>query len=242
MNELSDKQLKNLITGLLVGTIEEQKSDECLKGDLLSLKLAHLVATSDKKILALDTLFSAAHYSPRRKDFKKLLAKNHLIGKPYQDDYDYLIIPVIQYGKNKVTPKEMETSIGHWLFAIYFRQKNKLLYIDPYGGENFESIPEHVKLIINRGINTVGPVITTFKPEFFTCAHNRQMAGNTTDCGYFWLFYVCRFFKYDQDPAKIFDPNFNLSNFKIELFKFYDTVIAAFKGRSNRTRESVVEE
>uniref|UniRef100_A0A914PUM2 Uncharacterized protein n=1 Tax=Panagrolaimus davidi TaxID=227884 RepID=A0A914PUM2_9BILA len=34
----------------------EQKSDEYLKGDLLSLKLSHLVATSDKKILALDTL------------------------------------------------------------------------------------------------------------------------------------------------------------------------------------------
>uniref|UniRef100_A0A914PGD5 ATP-dependent DNA helicase n=1 Tax=Panagrolaimus davidi TaxID=227884 RepID=A0A914PGD5_9BILA len=242
MNELTDNQLKNLITGLLVGTIEEQKSDEYLKGDLLSLKLAHLVATSDKKILALDTLFSAAHYSPRRKDLSKLLAKNHLIGKPYQDDYDYLIIPVIRYGKSKVAPKEMETSIGHWLCAIYFRQKNKLLYIDPYGGENFESIPNHVKLIINRGINTVGPVITTFKPEYFTCNHNRQMPGNTIDCGYFWLFYVCRFFKYDQDPAKIFDSNFNLSNFKIELFKFYGTVIAAFKGRSNRTKESVTEE
>uniref|UniRef100_A0A914PNG4 Ubiquitin-like protease family profile domain-containing protein n=1 Tax=Panagrolaimus davidi TaxID=227884 RepID=A0A914PNG4_9BILA len=136
----------------------------------------------------------------------------------------------------------METSIGHWLFAIYFRQKNKLLYIDPYGGETFESIPEHVKLIINRGINTVGPVITTFKPEYFTCNHNRQMPGNAIDCGYFWLFYVCRFFKCDQNPDKIFDPNFNLSNFKIELFKFYDTVTAAFKGRSNRTREFVAEE
>uniref|UniRef100_A0AC35FEE3 Ubiquitin-like protease family profile domain-containing protein n=1 Tax=Panagrolaimus sp. PS1159 TaxID=55785 RepID=A0AC35FEE3_9BILA len=200
MKELTDNQLKNLITGLLVGTIEEQKSSECLKGDLLSLKLAHFVATSDKKILALDTLFSAAHYSPRQKDFTKLLAKNHLIGKPYQDDYDYLIIPVIKYGKNKVDPKEMETSIGHWLCAIYFRQKNELLYIDPYGGRS-----DRTKESVAEEVNN------SFSPEFIQ-PKSPQKKGEAKK----------------KLPPKV---------------KPTKTVhISTFKGRSNRTKESVAEE
>uniref|UniRef100_A0AC34G9A4 Ubiquitin-like protease family profile domain-containing protein n=1 Tax=Panagrolaimus sp. ES5 TaxID=591445 RepID=A0AC34G9A4_9BILA len=143
VNKLSKEQLKGLIPGLDVAALKAQQPNQVLQGDGLSVMLANLVATSNEKVLALSTLFGGIHYSSTHRNPKKILASNHLIGKPYRDDYEYLIIPVIDYYKKTLTAKEMTNSIGHWLIAIYFRQRNLILYIDPYGGERITSVPAH---------------------------------------------------------------------------------------------------
>uniref|UniRef100_A0A914YUD7 Ubiquitin-like protease family profile domain-containing protein n=1 Tax=Panagrolaimus superbus TaxID=310955 RepID=A0A914YUD7_9BILA len=217
-SKLTKEQRKDICHGNCLQNVRDQKSYQELCGAAFSLELASLVATSSKNVLALHTDFSGIHYSERYQNPEEILAKNFLIGKKYNKDYDFLCIPVIVYSeKSKKAVKKLGERVGHWIIAYYFRVENLLLYVDPFGSEKLEEIYPHVKTIISRAINTVGPELTEFNPRYYFQPHNNQPLGNVIDCGYVCLFSAYRIVTFG--PKNLYDKNYNLSNFKIKIFE-----------------------
>uniref|UniRef100_A0A914YLV7 Ubiquitin-like protease family profile domain-containing protein n=1 Tax=Panagrolaimus superbus TaxID=310955 RepID=A0A914YLV7_9BILA len=224
-SKLTKEQRKDICHGNSLQNVRDQKSYQELCGAAFSLELASLVATSNKNVLALHTDFSGIHYSERYQNPENILAKNFLIGKKYNNDYDFLCIPVIVYSeKSKKAVKKLGERVGHWIIAFYFRVENLLLYVDPFGSEKLEEIYPHVKTIISRAINTVGPELTDFNPRFYFEPHNNQPLGNVIDCGYICLFSAYRTITFG--PKNLYDKNYNLSNFKIKIFKNFEILTA----------------